>query len=87
MLISRSSACCSLLLRSTVLIPPVLMQEILVKFSGFLSIGPPMLPAMLELVSMETLVSVIIVGRADLDHRDNLETAHNPVAFHSLHSL
>ena len=86
-MISRSSACCSLLCISALLIPPGLMLEILVKLGGFHSIGPPMLPAVWKLVSEETLVTVIIVGHKILGRPDVLGMVRNLVASHSSHNL
>ena len=86
-MISRSSACCSLLWISAVLIPPGFKLEIRVKLGGLFAIGPPMLPAVWKLASEETLVTVIIVGHEIWGHPDILGTAHNPVASHSSHNL
>ena len=60
---SRSSACCNLLWRLLILIPPVLILDILVKLLDFLSIGPHMLPTVWKLAPEETLFAVIIVNR------------------------
>ena len=57
------------------------------KLGGFLSIGPPMLSAVLKLASEETLVTVIIVGHGIPGLPDILGTDHSLVAFHSLHNL
>ena len=67
---------------SPVLIPPVLMLEILVKFLGFLSIGPPILPAVWKPAPEETLVSVIKRGH-HLGHHNILDMVHSRVASHS----